>query len=73
MLAAKEEQNHTAFSKILPLLGEPSPEPSPYSLFSEDSNVFVVGAEKGQEKSTIVIMLLVKMRIGDRGMDEDSE
>lgn len=34
-----------------------------YSLSSEDSDVSVVGAEKGGEKSTVVIMVLMKMRI----------
>lgn len=35
-----------------------------YSLSSEDLDVSVVGAEKGGEKSTVVIMVLMKMRIG---------
>lgn len=36
--------------------------PSLYSPFSEDSNVFVRGAEKGGEKST-VIMFLIKTEL----------
>lgn len=35
--------------------------------------MFVGGAEKGREKSTVVAVFLVTMRIEGRGMDEVSE